>query len=221
MVTLESGKRKRISDVKIGDSVLAVDEKGIARFSQILLHMHRDPEMMQKFHVIRTKTGRNLALTNTHMIYKTKSNESNQNLKDIISSEPVFAMTIKKGDFVLVNDENNEMMKDEVVSNDVETRKGIAAPVTAFGNIVVDDILASCYVDYDHSVVHMIVAPFRWIHDARNFLSRMTKITNLGLWEQKQEPMGLHWYPNTLLNLMNDYVPEWEIDRKLKMVIKT
>ena len=30
------------------------------------------------------------------------------------------------------------------------------------GNIVADGILASCYPQYDHDVVHIIMTPMRW-----------------------------------------------------------
>ena len=61
-VTLESGKQKTVSDVKIGDSVLAVDENGIIRFSQVITQMHRNPDVKQKFQVIRTKKWEKLGI---------------------------------------------------------------------------------------------------------------------------------------------------------------
>ena len=111
MVKIAGGKRKRISDIKVGDSVLAVDEKGTLQFSQVIMHMHRDPEMATEFQVIRTKSGRNLTLSEGHMVYKTEN--PNEDLKQVISSKPVFAKKIRKGDFLIVNDEFNGMMKDE------------------------------------------------------------------------------------------------------------
>ena len=169
-----------ISELRVGDWVLAADEKGTLRFSQVIMKTHEDPDFEQKFQLIQTKTGRNLTLTDTHLIYKAEVYGLKQDLKEIVSSKPVFAMNIKKGDFVLVNDEINGMMKDEVVSNDVVVRKGISAPVTTYGNIVVDDILASCYINYEHSFVHMIFGPFRWFHYTKNLLARITKMQNNG-----------------------------------------
>ena len=36
------------------------------------------------------------------------------------------------------------------------------APLTFEGNIIVNDILASCYATYDHSIMHIITTPIRW-----------------------------------------------------------
>ena len=49
-------------------------------------------------------------MTSTHLIYKADS--------EIASSQPVFAINIRKGDFVFVFDEKAGMIKDEVVSNE-------------------------------------------------------------------------------------------------------
>ena len=79
-----------ISDVKVGDSVLAVDERGLMIFSEVILQLHKDPEYTTEFQVIRTKTGRNLTLTPTHLIYKEDTDQADQDLKEFASSKPVF-----------------------------------------------------------------------------------------------------------------------------------
>ena len=211
MVRLENGEQRRISDVKVGDSVLAANELGQLQFSQVIMKAHDDPELTNRFQTIRTKTGRNLTLTAYHLIYKANLNEPSQDLKEIMSSKPVFASEIKKGDFVLVSDENNQMMKDVVVSNDVVIRKGISAPITAFGNIVVDDILASCYTHYDHSFVHMLFAPIRWYYDTTHLLSTMKMLDFHGSSEQEPEKSEQHWYPTTLYNFREYIFPDGKL----------
>ena len=52
-----------ISDIKVGDSVLAADEMGLLQFSQVIMKAHDDPELTNRFQIIRTKMGRNLTLT--------------------------------------------------------------------------------------------------------------------------------------------------------------
>ena len=39
---------------------------------------------------------------------------------------------------------------------------GLFAPLTMEGKIVVDEVLASCYVDFDHDGTHIVLTPFRW-----------------------------------------------------------
>jgi len=192
MVHMRNGGRRSISDVKVGDSVLAVDEMGQLRFSQVIMQLHADPEVETKFQVIRTKTGRNLTLTPRHLIYKADS--------EIASSKPLFAMRIKKGDFVFVFDEKLGMIKDEVVSNDIETEKGLYTPVTSHGNIIVGDILASSYAALEnHSLLHLMFAPLRWFNEAKNALSSMEQMEQDEFSKYEHDDKGIHWYAEALL----------------------
>ena len=190
-----------ISDLKVGDSVLAVDEKGQLRFSQVIMQLHAEPEVVAEFQVIRTKTGRNLTMTSTHLIYKADS--------EIASSQPIFAENIRKGDFVFAFHEKLGMIKDEVVSNDIKTHKGIYTPVTSHGNIIVDDILASCYAELEnHSLLHLMFAPLRWCNDAKNALSSMKRMGQGESSEHEQDDEGLHWYAEALFAFGNNLAPE-------------
>ena len=95
-----------ISEVKIGDSVLAVDEKGMLKFSPVILHLDGSRTKSAAFVTIRTKTGRNLTLTPQHLMYKSEKDNSKVNLNDF---RTVFAEDLRKGDIVLVLDDNNDM----------------------------------------------------------------------------------------------------------------
>ena len=207
-VLLENGKRKLISEVKVEDEILAVDEMGILQVSQVVMQLHQAPEQTAMFHVIQTKTGRKLTLTQSHLIYKSKRNPGN-NLKEFSSSEPVFASKVEKGDLVYVLDENDKLIKEEIVSTHLETRKGIYSPVTAHGTIIVEDILASCYSDYEgHSLIHMVFAPVRWIHNARNAMLANKRNGEYDVSGCQPENMGHHWYSEALVAVADNLVPE-------------
>lgn len=63
---------------------------------------------------------------------------------------------------------------DQIVSVNYVTRKGIYAPLTREGNIVVNSVVASCYaVISDHELAHMSFAPVRWLSYLREFLSSL------------------------------------------------
>jgi len=209
MVHLSSGRQKKVSDVKVGDSVLAVDRNGKLLFSQVIMQLHQSPEETIKFQVIRTKTGRNLTLSPKHLIYKAENNRPNFDFDDSTSSQPRFAMNIREGDFVFVFDQSSGMIMDEVVSNDIEIRKGTYSPLTSHGSIIVEDILASCYSDIeDHSLLHMAFAPFRWFNEIRNVFSSTKRIGKDASSEYERDDMKRHWYCDALLDIGRNLVPE-------------
>ena len=209
MVHLQNGKQKLISDVEVGDSVLVVDENGITRYSQVIIQLHKSQEETIDFRVIRTKTGRNITLTDHHLIYKTEKNRLNRSLNEFVDLPAVFAKKVRKGDFVFVLDRGQEIIPDEVVSTDSETRKGMYSPVTAHGTIIVEDILASCYSDYEsHSLLHLAFAPFRWFDDGKELISSLFKNGEHDWSEYKEDNNGHHWYSEALLGVGKSLVPE-------------
>ena len=209
IVHLSSGRQKKISDVRVGDSVLAVDQNGKLLFSQVIMQLHQGPEVTTEFHVIRTKTGRNLTLTPKHLIYKAENNKPNLDFDYFTSSQPRFAMNFRKGDFVFVFDKSSGMIIDEVVSNDIEIRKGVYSPLTSHGSIIVEDILASCYSELeDHSLLHMAFAPARWFNHIRNVFSSMKRMGKNASSEYERDDMEQHWYSEALLDIGRNLVPE-------------
>ena len=210
MVHLSNGRQKKISDVDVGDSVLAVDQNGKLQFSQVIMQIHQGgPEVTTEFHVIRTKTGRNLTLTSKHLIYKAENNKPALDFDDSTSSQPRFAMNIKKGDFVFVFDKSSGMIMDEVVSNDIEIRKGTYSPLTSHGNIIVGDILASCYAELEeHSLLHTAFAPVRWFNDMTNVFSSMKRMGKHASSEYELDDMEHHWYSQALHDIGKALIPE-------------
>jgi len=209
IVHLSGGRQKKISDVKVGDSVLAVDQNGKLLFSEVIMQLHQSPEETTEFNVIRTKSGRNLTLTPEHLIYKVESNKPNLDFDDYTSSQPRFAINIRKGDFVFVFDKNSGMIIDQVVSNDIEIRKGVYSPLTSHGTIIVEEILASCYsVLEDHSLLHMAFAPARWFNDIRNIFSSMKRMGKNASTEYDSGDIEQHWYSEALIDIGRNLVPE-------------
>ena len=106
-------------------------------------------------------------------------------------------------------DRGHEIIQDEVVSTDTETRKGMYSPVTAHGTIIVEDILASCYSDYEsHSLLHLAFAPFRWFNDGKALISSLFKNGEYDWSEYKEDDNGHHWYSEALLGVGKSLVSE-------------
>ena len=47
---------------------------------------------------------------------------------------------------------------------------GAYVPLTADGNIVVDQILASCYASFDHDLAHLMMTPMQWNPEIIEFI---------------------------------------------------
>ena len=69
---------------------------------------------------------------------------------------------------------------DQIVSVNFVTRKGIYAPLTREGNIVVNSVVASCYaVISEHQLAHLAFAPMRWLSYLKEYVFGLTCRTPL------------------------------------------
>ena len=151
--------------------MLSMKEDGTLIFSPVILDYHSSPQDIAMFLVIRTSLGHNLTLTPNHLLYVSKGDDKISTSTKLSSFQPVFASRVKNGDFVLVRNENR-MVKEKVVDVTEESLTGYYSPMTKQGNIVVQNILASCYASFEnHKLQHFTFAPFRWFNSARNWLS--------------------------------------------------
>ena len=210
-VTLENGEKKQISELENGDSVLAMNKGGSLIFSPVIMQIHQSPEEDSTFRIIRTSLGHNLTLTPNHLIYTRDGNENNMLVGGGSSFYTAFASAVKNGDYVLVNDGTNELKQDKVVEVATISLKGFYSPLTEEGNIVVGNILASCYADFEnHQLQHLAFAPFRWFHYAKTWINSKTEEENEG-----ENPIGeadvklnlFHWYAQALETAAKNLVP--------------
>ena len=212
-VSLKNGEKKLISELKTGESVLTMNEDGSQVFSPVILQLQQFPDQITTFHVIRTKMGHNLTLTPNHLIYTRNGNESTQHLSEFSSFRAVFASSLRNGDYVLVNDDTKGMTKDRVVSVSAVSLAGVYSPVTEQGNIIVENILASCYADFEnHQLIHLAFAPFRWFHHGRKWFKSITEKED-GLEYDDMEDAHtrinlFHWYEKALFVAAKNLVPE-------------
>ena len=213
---LENGKRKKMSDLKVGDSVLTVDENGGLTYSPIILHLHRSLRETGNFLSITTNTGQSINLTPQHLVYrKTKVDVKDEMKKhyDINSFRAVFASIIKEGDWILVYDTHTTLRMSRVINVEKNFLVGLFSPLTFQGSIVVDGVLASCYSDFDsHEIQHLSFAPFRWIYNFLNYIPSLKyKHDDEGIYSN-QDGEGVYWYGQGLHFLAKLLYPEklWE-----------
>ncbi|GMS88089.1 hypothetical protein PENTCL1PPCAC_10264, partial [Pristionchus entomophagus] len=124
---------------KTGDEVMSIDETMIS-FSPIIMFLHRDEEMLAEFNVIKTENGHSLKLTNEHLIYVSDCELNSQSLRvvraDAVTTDHCLAIT---------GSPERTLTIDRVTSVTKTSERGIYAPLTSTGDIIVNDVLSSCH----------------------------------------------------------------------------
>lgn len=137
-------------------------------FSEVLMFMDRDVAQKREFVEIRTERGSKITVTPAHLLLST-SLISSQNVQRV--QKYVFADRIQEGDFLLVNI-NGSLVPDRVQFVSATLSRGVFAPLTAEGTIVVDNIVASCYALVDSQfVAHYSFMPVRLYNVLKNWFS--------------------------------------------------
>ena len=123
----------------------------------------------------------------------------------------MFASAVKKGDSVLVYDNLKGLKFGVVVGIEEMISEGVYSPVTYQGNIFVDDVLASCYSDFDsHELQHLALTPFRWMYRLFEFISH-PKLENMeGENADNQNDDGVHWFGQGL-HVFSRLVFSWKL----------
>ncbi|XP_065366986.1 protein hedgehog [Calliphora vicina] len=204
-VLLQSGESKAMSDLVIGDQVLSMNSKGEAIFSEIILFMDRNLELAQEFVQLTTETGVQLTVTPAHLVMVWNSEKQ--------LADYVFADRVEEGDQVFVFDNTGLLRPQKVVDLKAVLRKGVVAPLTQEGTIVVNSVAASCYaIVNSQSLAHWSLAPMRvWSALKERFSASSSSSSSLAKSQQAstaQLQNGVHWYAKTLYSIKNYILPK-------------
>ncbi|GMS78296.1 hypothetical protein PENTCL1PPCAC_471, partial [Pristionchus entomophagus] len=155
---------KRMADLKTGDEVLSVQENMII-FSPIIMFLHRDEDQMAELNVITTANGDSVKLTNEHLIYVTncdprsplrlvRAQEVTTDHCLMAARAPVRKLTIDR------------------VTNVTKTHeRGIYAPLTSTGDIIVNDVYSSCHSNLAaRTIQQFFFGVYRSIHRSLSFI---------------------------------------------------
>lgn len=144
MVTLANGEQKRMDEIKINDWVMSANRSN-AIYSPVESWVHRMPEQDAEFLHIHLDGGKNLKITDKHFIYKTQCTKENVALGYYeVNMKSVYAEKVNVGDCLYVHQDGAFVQKKVVKIEKIQER-GIYAPMTANGDIIVNDVFASCY----------------------------------------------------------------------------
>lgn len=203
-VKTSNGELQRLSELKIGDKILSIDSSGNTIYSEVIMFLDRDTSQKREFVKITTSGNAKIMVTPAHLLMVW--------YPEIKQTKYVFADLIQEGDYVLVNI-NGNLEPQKVVHITAELSKGVFAPLTREGTIIVDSIAASCYALIDsQSVAHWSFMPMRLANTLQHMFSFSKLSSKLATSPsstlERTVPMpenGIHWYARTLYAI-KDYV---------------
>ena len=133
-----TGRRRQMESLLLGEEVQVITDKGITS-KPVITFIHRQPDLFQKFLQITTlRYKKILKITEDHLIFVEKNGKE----------AAIPARDVKIGDVVYVKVGGKEMLeKDAVQGVSIVFEKGVYAPVTLSGTILVNDVYTSCYFD--------------------------------------------------------------------------
>lgn len=197
---LETGEMRVLSELRVGDKVLSMDNDGQLKYSEVFMFLDRDEQQKREFVRIETDDGSSITATPSHLIYTWENRNDNpttvQSLADF-----QFAERIQIGDFVLTN-VNGTLEPRRVTKITAELHRGVYAPLTYDGTIVVNSIAASCYALVEkHSLAHIGFMPMRTLHRIEELFGSAANDIN------GDRPHGIHWYARALNKLKDTILP--------------
>lgn len=142
---------RRIDSLQVGDKVLVGhgNNGGNKKYSEIFSFSHRDPYAVANFVRIVAASGATLEISPGHLLY--------------VDGRLVPAGTAKVGDIInTINTIHINGVGERIVEVDTKWGVGLYAPHTLHGNIVVNDVVASCYTQFiQPNAAHALLAPLR------------------------------------------------------------
>ena len=130
------GRRRQIESLQVGEEVQVITNNEITT-EPVITFIHRQPGVFQRYLKITTFTKKILKITEDHLLFVEKEGEA--------SAIPARDVTI--GDTVFVRGDLGALERDAVQNISHVHEKGVYAPVTLSGTILVNDVLTSCYFD--------------------------------------------------------------------------
>ncbi|XP_067299597.1 indian hedgehog signaling molecule a [Pseudorasbora parva] len=187
LVTVEDGSVKTMASLQPGEKVLASSESGgggMLIYSEVIAFLDRDPSAEKQFYTIETESGAKLSLTAAHLLFVSKGNCSGP----VVSAElkSVFASDVLPGQCVVsARGAGQQGQLSRVTRIQIQEDKGVFAPLTRHGTVVVNGVISSCYAALDqHSLAHWAFGPLRVLYNWGGPVGH--------------QAVGIHWYSSLL-----------------------
>lgn len=204
--------QKAMAELRVGDRVRAVEASGELSWSPVIAWLHRDTERLQSFLELHWEVlaeepqqkGR-LVVTPEHLVFvaapaaTAATAKNDDDSADFQWSQTRLAGALSVGDELLVVLPGGDQPVRARVSRVQEVlKRGVWAPLTSSGSLVVSGTVASAYASLNHQpLAHASFAPLRWWHSmfgGSQQLQQQQQTT-------QQEQAEVHWYARGLISL--------------------
>uniref|UniRef100_A0A1I7ZKW2 HintN domain-containing protein n=1 Tax=Steinernema glaseri TaxID=37863 RepID=A0A1I7ZKW2_9BILA len=180
---------KAIKELEVGDLVLSIQES-LVSYSPIVMHLHKAEHEDAVFNRILTEDGYELELTDYHLIYSSECGEDSS--RGIKLTQ---AYKVMEGHCVYIVTGGNSRLRASRVTNSTKVeRKGIYAPLTATGDIIVNNVLASCHTNMAAQTLQQTF--FSWWRALNRIFGKVSKRV-----EEYDVPLGVE-YLTTVIDLL-------------------
>lgn len=176
VISLDNGNNVMMKDLQIGNRVYVCNSAGNVVTDEVVDFLHKNPTEKAEFLTLILSNGKTLTASGEHLIY---SGDDYKVMKDMIVGDIVHYV------------ENGQLERVSVRNITTEQLRGIYAPLTKSGSIIVDNVRFSCFSHYGkltktnyHTRAFCITAPMRHGLVAKN----------------KLEGRGIHTYARSLMS---------------------
>jgi hypothetical protein len=145
----------------IGEQVLVYSSSGKIEQSRILTVFHHHRSSVRFLDIYTTNEQEPLRLTPSHSLLIQKKNDK------IGSFHYSFASAIIIDDFVLSSD--LRPLRVINIKEIILYNQTISTPLTFEGNVIANNIIASCYATYHHQFMHILTTPIRYWYQIETF----------------------------------------------------
>jgi hypothetical protein len=178
---------KKMKDLSVGDNVRVITSDGRVEFSPTVGWLHREPEGIGAYLRITT-SRRQIHISDAHLLATVKAGR----VEYVPASEAVAGTAVLECDTAPGPNGSVAVWGNTVQRVEKVQMKGIFAPLTEAGTIVVDGVGASCYAcTKSHKAAHAAMKPMRSMY--RHSPEKMKQQNHVG-----KHIQGSHRYVDVL-----------------------
>lgn len=160
-VELQSGVKKDMSEIEIGDIVRV----GSDLFSEVFFFTHRDADMQSAFVQIETANATRLKLSPSHYLY--------------VNGQLTAARNVQVGDKIHVITSTSNIPQSTIISVTRRIERGLYNPHTLHGDIVVDGVRTSTFTEaVEPSIAKGLLSPLKWLYGGSRMIRMGSDLFN-------------------------------------------